>query len=818
MPPVTPGARTRAGPGRVALALATLLAAAALLRPDAARAQSRGDAPPDTAVASGPGPSRLLDVPYLPQTEALCGGAAAAMVMRYWGGGGGGEGRGGEDATAESFAPLVDSAAGGILTDDLVGELRERGWRATAFRGSRSLVRRLVDGGRPVVALVEVAPGRHHYVVVVAHTEEDVLFHDPARAPFRRLGHGEFRRRWEAAGRWSLLLLPSGVGEKGAPGGASPGASALPDTALPDTALPDTVLRPGDVPQAMIPPSDAAGSPDTADPGGDRRPSGAEGRRPRRDAGHGARKGGGSCSETVRTAVARARRGETAAADSLLRQAAARCPASASPRRELAGLRFRQRRWRDVAAHARAALSAAPADTQAARLLAGSRYMLGEPDAALRAWNRIGRPEVASVRVYGLRHTRWEALRPRLPVVEGRVLTPGVLSLARRRASAVPAFARARVRYRPLRDGTVDVQVAAVERPRLFGSPLDLVSVGLGALTEREVRITAASLAGAGETWSGSWRWWEGRPAVALRASFPGAFGIGGVWTAEGRWEEESFAVAPRSAGSGAGSGSRADRPAASDTGDDLPGASATASPGGASDPLRLERARGSLALERWATGALRWEAGLALDRWAGRESHLSPSAALDLRPVEGRLALRAGGAGWAGLESGDSFLRGSVRAAWRPVASDDVEWTLAAGAAAASGGAPMSLWPGAGLGHARPHLLRGHPLLEDGVIVGEGFGRVLAHGGTEARLWVLRFGPVRAGIAGFVDTARPWDGPLAGSAAGRESGLLVDVGAGLRLAPGGEGGGRLRVDVAGGLADDAGAFSVGWRAPWPGW
>ena len=26
-----------------------------------------------------------LDVPYLPQTEALCGGAAAAMVMRYWG-------------------------------------------------------------------------------------------------------------------------------------------------------------------------------------------------------------------------------------------------------------------------------------------------------------------------------------------------------------------------------------------------------------------------------------------------------------------------------------------------------------------------------------------------------------------------------------------------------------------------------------------------------------------------------------------------------------------------------------------------------------
>ena len=29
--------------------------------------------------------SLSLPVPYLPQTDALCGGAAAAMVFRYWG-------------------------------------------------------------------------------------------------------------------------------------------------------------------------------------------------------------------------------------------------------------------------------------------------------------------------------------------------------------------------------------------------------------------------------------------------------------------------------------------------------------------------------------------------------------------------------------------------------------------------------------------------------------------------------------------------------------------------------------------------------------
>ena len=29
--------------------------------------------------------SLAIEVPYLPQTDALCGGAAAAMVFRYWG-------------------------------------------------------------------------------------------------------------------------------------------------------------------------------------------------------------------------------------------------------------------------------------------------------------------------------------------------------------------------------------------------------------------------------------------------------------------------------------------------------------------------------------------------------------------------------------------------------------------------------------------------------------------------------------------------------------------------------------------------------------
>ena len=55
---------------------------------------------PRTAAAQPP-----LTVPYLPQTEALCGGAAAAMVMRFYGD---------REVYADAFAPLVDWNAGGI--------------------------------------------------------------------------------------------------------------------------------------------------------------------------------------------------------------------------------------------------------------------------------------------------------------------------------------------------------------------------------------------------------------------------------------------------------------------------------------------------------------------------------------------------------------------------------------------------------------------------------------------------------------------------------------------------------------------------------
>src|SRR5581483_7196525 len=81
----------------------------------------------EPAQSSASSPSATLDVPYLSQTDALCGGAAAAMVFRYWG-----------DAHAmpQQFAPLIDARAGGIADGVLVSAIRQGGWQADAFNGS----------------------------------------------------------------------------------------------------------------------------------------------------------------------------------------------------------------------------------------------------------------------------------------------------------------------------------------------------------------------------------------------------------------------------------------------------------------------------------------------------------------------------------------------------------------------------------------------------------------------------------------------------------------------------------------------------------
>ena len=666
-------------------------------------------AAPAQVRETGPtGSTRLLDVPYLPQSEDLCGGAAMAMVLRYWGD---------RKVQPEDFLALVDRSASGIRTEALTADVKRRGWQAfpldAASGATGEWIRDHIDRGRPIVALVEVSPNRYHYIVVVGWTREQVIAHDPASAPFQLMSTAEFDRAWTAAGRWAVLVLP----------------------------------------------------------GDDRPPAGEEASRERTSTDRSP--ANGACGPLIQNMVTLARTGQVAAAESGLLAATHLCPRNPAAWRELAGIRFLQSRWGEAASIAEHAAALDPGDEAGWDLVATSRFLNEEPAAALAAWNRIARPAVDLVRVEGVRRTRQPVVVAMLDLPPRSLLTPARLERATRRLDELPSAAATRLRYRPLADGLVEIEAVVVERPTLPRGVVPIVAAAGRALLQREVRVDIAAPTRSGELLTVAWRWWDARPRLAMSLAVPAVSWLPGVATVEGSWERQSYATATI---------------------------------------VNDERRRAGLRVADWASSALRWDAGVAFDRWA-QDSHLSADAAVDLRLAGDRGSIGVNAGAWTPVGSGQRFATGRVSSAWRStVRRDQPSWSVAAGFTTATVNAPFDLWPGAGVGHARAPLLRAHPLLAAGVVSGEAFGRQLMHGTIEYQHPLFTSAAGTLQLALFADTARAWhrlrdDG---------RSPIHADLGAGLRVAIPGKGG-ALRFDVARGMRDNRMAFSAGWQAPWPG-
>ncbi|MDO8679004.1 MAG: C39 family peptidase [Acidobacteriota bacterium] len=705
------------GAGSAAVALAALLVCA----PAAAGSSHAGNLAATHAGDPG-GSTRLLDVPYLPQTEDLCGGAAAAMVLRYWGE---------RQVYPEDFAGLVDRSASGIRTDVLVAEVTRRGWRsfpvAAGTDAAGPWIRGHIDQGRPIVALIEVSPNRYHYIVIVAWTGSQVIVHDPARAPFRVMPQAEFDREWAAAGRWALLLLPS---EDGA---TAPTASAT--------------LTTTDVRRAT-----------------------------------------GTCGPLIQNLVELSRTDVTAAGTGLV-AATELCPEDPAAWRELAGVRFLQSRWAEASDLAEHAARLDPADTEGWNLLATSRFLNDQPDAALGAWNRIGRPPIDLVQVKGLDRTRQPVVIGLIDLHPRELLTTARLGRAARRLHELPSAALTRLSYQPLAGGLAQLEAVVVERPVVPRGVVPIAATAVKAWLHRELQIDVASPTGSGELLTVAWRWWESRPRVALALAVPAVSWLPGVTTIEGSWERPSYATPEIS---------------------------------------RIERRRGGVTVADWATTSIRWRAGVALDRWA-HDSHVSANGAVDVRLADDRVSIGADAAAWAPLgstlrlagndesppRSGQAarFGRAGLSSAWRSTRQfDRASWTIVAGLEAASVAAPFDLWPGAGTGHARVPLLRAHPLLNEGVVSGPVLGRRLAHATIEYRHPLRTLLGAALSLAAFADTATARHRLRDDNRAP----IHVDVGTGVRLAlPGAAG--TLRADLARGLRDERVVFSAGWAAPWPG-
>lgn len=671
----------------------------ALAPPAASARQPANDRPPASR-------GRLLDVPFLPQREELCGGAAASMVLRYWG----------AQSFPDDFASLVEPRAEGIRTDALVTAITARGWQASPTRSTgdsdAAWIQQHIAEGRPVIALIAAGPSRFHYVVVVAHTSHRVVLHDPAVGPWRVWSPSEFDQAWAASGRWALLVTPK--------------------TSEPDGAEASVARADGAPPRFDAAP--AAAAPD-------------------------------ACRALVEAMVAEAQSGELAAAATGLDRATRVCPGSAAAWRELAGVRFRQSQWRAAADAATHAADLDPSEPSAWDLLATSQYLDGQTMAALRSWNRIARPIVAGIDAGGMRRTRPPVIVERLGLAPQATLTAGAFLRASRRLDDLPSARATTLRYQPLGDGRASLTATVVERTSAPWRPASLVTTAVHAAIHRELRTAIASPTGSGELWSAGWRWWSPRPRVTFAVT---ALPPGRPWLVaiDGLWERATYDVG--------------------------------------ATRVRQRRHRSAVHLEDWATGLVRWRAGAALDRWDAA-AFASVDGGLEVRSPGERVAAIAQAAIWRPTTRGAGFPRAEVavhaRTAARP---EPMAWRAAAGAAWVGDGAPLDLWEGAGLGLARAPLLRAHPLLTDGVVTGDVFGRTLVFASAEHERRLYTRGGVLLGAVVFLDAAHAARRARPGDA------WHADAGAGLRLhLPGGMG--ALRLDWGRGLRDGRHAISAGW-------
>ncbi len=652
-------------------------------------------------VAQAVTASRTIDVPFVPQTDALCGGAAVAMLFRYWGD---------AHADAQQFASLIDRRAGGIADRVLVDAVQERGWRAEQFAGSIAELARRLATREPVIVLVANGHHRYHYLVVVGITEDAVIVHDPSWGPSRAIRHEAFIRVWRPTNFWSLVIRAASDW-----GARAPVAST--------TAI-------------------TAGSAAVT-----------------------------ACDAMMDRAVDAIRHRGLDAADAILGAVQTQCPASSAPWRELAGVRFGQRRWSEASALARQALDRDAGDAYALDVLGSSLFMLDDPAGALRAWNRIGKPRLDVIRIQGLHHTRYQSIADALAMPSGSVLTAEAFALAQRRLEQLPDRLRSRIAVRPDGDGFATLDVTIVERPTRPQSAGDWASVGLHAAVDREVDASVPGFAGQGEVWSGAWRWWNNRPRAALGFEAPRVAGLFGVWRVDGSWEAETYRTTP----------------AALET--------------------RESRVHGGLTVSDWLDGRTRYSMTAGVDGWSTGQRAMSVGASIEQRWLADRISAEVHGTAWIPATEGPAFSRVGGRAHLQ-LSKDarPLEYDAVVGLERVSNAAPMMLWEGAGDGHARAPLLRAHPLLADGVVDATDavFGRTLIYGTVETQRWLERFVLTRVGIAAFVDIARASQQvmPVPGI-------WKADVGAGLRLrVPGSTR--TLRVDAAYGLRDGASAIGVG--------
>ncbi|HWT66206.1 MAG TPA: tetratricopeptide repeat protein [Terracidiphilus sp.] len=161
---------------------------------------------------------------------------------------------------------------------------------------------------------------------------------------------------------------------------------------------------------------------------------------------------------------------------------------------ELAGLEFQQKRYARAAVLLRAALRLEPNDTYANDFLATVYFLEGSTEAALKYWNRVGKPRVGAVRVEPEPRVDASLLDRQFAFAPATTMTREQYLDTQTRVAAMGIFPRPQFDLRARDAGDFDVAMRAVERNGLGDSKLEVLVGLLHAAPFEAVTVDAYNL------------------------------------------------------------------------------------------------------------------------------------------------------------------------------------------------------------------------------------------------------------------------------------------------------------------------------------
>ena len=142
----------------------------------------------------------MLDVPAMKQPYNLCLATSVSMVLKYWG----------VDLLPRVIADQVPIYKDGATGQDLQRVVERIGFRGFLIQPPfEDLLEHLRKGRPPVVSFLSGGKSRHAMVLMGFDAGKQNLFLiDPANGKGKALDYRTFRHKWEAAQRWTFLIVP----------------------------------------------------------------------------------------------------------------------------------------------------------------------------------------------------------------------------------------------------------------------------------------------------------------------------------------------------------------------------------------------------------------------------------------------------------------------------------------------------------------------------------------------------------------------------------------------------------------------------------